>query len=135
MRLIVTLLLIWTGLHGVWSQPLCTVVKYNESDGVSSSHVTQLLQDKQGFMWFSTWNGLCRYDGYEFQTFKPALGDGCHITTDRIRSITLLPDGQILCQADEGYYMFDLHNYHFRDLTTDEQAQASDLAWKYRQSR
>ena len=119
----------------MWSQPLCTVVKYDEGNGVSSSHITQLLQDELGFMWFATWNGLCRYDGYEFQTFKPAVGDGCHMSTDRIRDIGLLPDGQILCQTDEGYYLFNLHNYQFRDLSDKEQAQAADQIKRYRQSR
>ena len=77
--------------QAVMAQPLCRVVRYDESDGVPSSHVVQLLQDDQGFMWFATWNGLCRYDSYEFQTFKPKAGDGSHMLTDRIRNICLLP--------------------------------------------
>ena len=135
MRRIVTLLLMCLGLHNVWSQPLCNVVKYNETDGVSSNHITQLLQDEQGFMWFATWNGLCRYDGYEFQTFKPALGDGCHMTTDRIRNIDLLPDNRILCRVDDDHFMFDLRNYHFRDLTSDEQQKVPEWTKQYRQSQ
>ena len=117
------------------AQPLCTVHKYDESDGVPSSHVTQLLQDEQGFMWFATWNGLCRYDGYEFRSFKPAVGDGCHMKTDRIRNITLQPTGDILCQVDYEYYIFDTRSYHFRDLTDAEQQQAETLKGKHMQSR
>ena len=135
MRLITTLLVIWIGLQGVWSQPLCTVVKYDETDGVSSSHITQLLQDERGFMWFATWNGLCRYDGYEFQTFKPTVGDGCHMTTDRIRNIDLLPDERILCRVEDDYYMFSLRDYRFRNLTSDEQQKVTERTKKYRQSQ
>ena len=29
-------------------------------------HMTQMTQDRQGMIWFATWNGLCRYDGYDF---------------------------------------------------------------------
>ena len=134
-REIVTLLIVWFGLHALWSQPLCNVTKYNEADGVSSSHITQLLQDEQGFMWFATWNGLCRYDGYEFQTFKPVVGDGCHMTTDRIRDIDLLPHGMILCRVDEDYFMFNLKDYRFRDLTEEEQKQTAEWTRKYRQSQ
>lgn len=119
----------------ITAQPLCRVIKYNEKDGVPSSHVTQLLQDEKGFMWFATWNGLCRYDGYEFQIFKPQAGDGCHMTTDRIRNITLLPINQILCQVDLDYYMFDLSTYFFRDLTATEQEQVEAQTIQYRQSR
>ena len=129
------LIMMWMGLHGVWSQPLCKVTKYNEADGVPSSHITQLLQDDQGFMWFSTWNGLCRYDGYEFQTFKPAVGDGCHMTTDRIRNIHLLADGRILCRVDDDYFMFSLRDYRFRDLTSEERKQVADWTRQHRQSQ
>ena len=125
----------WLAWLSVSAQPLCRITRYDEADGVSSSHLTQLLQDEQGFMWFATWNGLCRYDGYEFQTFKPAVGDGCHMTTDRIRNITLLPDRLILCQVDEQNFMFDLRTYRFRDLSEQEQQQAQQMADKHRQSR
>ena len=135
LKAIVTLLMMWLGLHALWSQPLCSVTRYNEADGVSSSHITQLLQDEQGFMWFATWNGLCRYDGYEFQTFKPQAGDGCHMTTDRIRNIDLLPHGMILCRVDEDYYMFNLKNYRFRDLTDEERKHTVEWTKKYRQSQ
>ncbi len=135
MKKLLILILLTVGWLTAESQPLCSVIKYDEANGVSSSHVTQLLQDERGFMWFATWNGLCRYDGYEFQTFKPAVGDGCHMPTDRIRNISLLPDQQILCQVDDDYYMFDLKSYRFRDLTAKERQQASELMFKHRQSR
>lgn len=129
---IVSLWLTWLSAS---AQPLCRITRYDEADGVSSSHLTQLLQDEQGFMWFATWNGLCRYDGYEFHTFKPAVGDGCQMTTDRIRNITLLPGRLILCQVDEQNFMFDLRTYRFRDLSGQEQQQAEQMAAKYRQSQ
>ena len=136
MRLIATLLMIWMGLHGMWSQPLCTVVKYDEKDGVPSNHVTQLLQDSHGFMWFSTWNGLCRFDGYEFQTFKTQAGDGCHMPNDRIRSIAIRPDGQIICKVEENeYYLFDTRTCRFHDVAPQDMQQAADDIQKYRQSK
>lgn len=136
MRLAFLILVLF--LHGglsLSSQPLCHVEKYDEADGVPSSHVTQLLQDDMGFLWFATWNGLCRYDGYDFQTFKARVGDGCHMTTDRLRNIDLLPTRQILCQVDEQYYVFDLQTYRFRDLTVSEQQQLKSEVGKHRRSR
>ncbi len=32
-------------------------------DGLSQNHVTRILKDSKGFMWFCTVNGLNRYDG------------------------------------------------------------------------
>ena len=122
-------------VEAVVAQPLCQVVRYDEEDGVPSSHVVQLLQDRQGFMWFATWNGLCRYDGYEFETFKPQAGDGCHMTTDRIRNIVLLPDEKILCWTDEGNYLFDLHSYRFQDMEAGKRHYTNQELMKLRESR
>lgn len=136
---VLTGLVLWIAAWLSWSvvtaQPLCTVTKYDEADGVPSSHVTQLQQDDQGFMWFSTWNGLCRYDGYEFQTFKPQIGDGCHMATDRIRNISLLPDKKILCTTDDGDYFFDLHSYRFSDIDAGAHHYTEKDLMKYRKSR
>ena len=135
MRNITTLLLCWLTATVLSAQPLCRITQYDEEDGVPSNRVTQLLQDERGFMWFSTWNGLCRYDGYDFQTFKPQVGDGCHMTTDRIRNIGMRSDGNILCRVDDGvFYLFDTKTYQFRDLTAEEQQRAADEALKSRKS-
>ena len=38
--------------------------------GLSQNSVVSILQDRQGFMWFGTQDGLNRYDGYRFRVFK-----------------------------------------------------------------
>ena len=113
-------LLLWLSFVPMTAQPLCHVTYYDEEDGLPHGHVTQLLQDEQGFMWFATWNGLCRYDGYEFRTFKPQAGGGCQMTTDRIRTFVQRPDGNIVCRVDEDYFLFDIHNYQFSNMAVDE---------------
>ena len=40
-----------------------------ERDGLSSNNVNNIVVDKQGYIWVSTYNGLARYDGYEFKKF------------------------------------------------------------------
>ncbi len=48
---------------------------YSIDDGMSQNTVMAILQDKQGYMWFGTWDGLNRFDGYNFQVFK-AMDNG-----------------------------------------------------------
>lgn len=43
---------------------------YTVEDGLSSSDINCLIQDKSGFIWVGTDNGLNRYDGVEFKVFK-----------------------------------------------------------------
>jgi len=43
----------------------------NIEQGLSQSSVDVIFQDSRGFMWFGTEDGLNRYDGYTFKTYKP----------------------------------------------------------------
>ncbi|KAA9345412.1 hybrid sensor histidine kinase/response regulator transcription factor [Larkinella humicola] len=40
-------------------------------DGLSNDFITAILQDRDGFMWFGTGEGLNKYDGSSFTVFKP----------------------------------------------------------------
>ena len=42
----------------------------NIQNGLSQNSVTSILQDRKGFMWFGTKDGLNRYDGFSFRKFK-----------------------------------------------------------------
>ena len=89
------------------------ITHYDDHNGLSQWHVTKMLQDKRGYMWFSTWNGLNRYDGYNFTVFKSMPGDGATITSDRIRNIILGDDGNIYCIINENVWRFNLKTYKF----------------------
>ena len=43
---------------------------FTTDDQLSSSFVTQVYLDKDGFIWTTTRNGINRYDGYQFRVFK-----------------------------------------------------------------
>lgn len=44
--------------------------RLSSRDGLSQDHVSAILKDYKGFMWFATDEGLNRYDGYRFATYK-----------------------------------------------------------------
>ena len=48
---------------------------YTMADGLPSNTIRCIHQDKQGFIWIGTSNGLCRYDGYNFNIFLPLPPD------------------------------------------------------------
>ena len=47
-------------------------------DGLAQDHVVAILQDRQGFMWFATGEGLNRYDGNSFVVYKNDPNDPEH---------------------------------------------------------
>lgn len=51
------------------------VQHYSIKDGMSQNTVMAILQDKQGYMWFGTWDGVNRFDGYTFTVYK-AMNEG-----------------------------------------------------------
>ncbi|OQX74208.1 MAG: hypothetical protein B6D64_13110 [Bacteroidetes bacterium 4484_276] len=42
--------------------------------GLSQNTIYCLLQDRQGYMWFGTWDGLNKYDGYQFTIYDKHTG-------------------------------------------------------------
>ncbi|MCP4654788.1 MAG: SpoIIE family protein phosphatase [bacterium] len=61
--------------------------KITMEDGLPESRVLQILQDRLGFLWFGTTNGLVRYDGYGFTTYKPDPEDPYSLSGRLIRSL------------------------------------------------
>ena len=43
-----------------------------------------ITQDKKGFMWFGTWNGLSKFDGYRFKTYKSTPSDPESLINNRV---------------------------------------------------
>ncbi|MCH5600784.1 ligand-binding sensor domain-containing protein [Niabella ginsengisoli] len=53
-------------------------------NGLPQSTIRGIVKDKYGFMWFGTWNGLCRYDGYSFKIYRTIPGDTSSLASNRI---------------------------------------------------
>jgi ligand-binding sensor domain-containing protein len=51
------------------------VTNYGVKEGLPQSTVYDITQDKNGFMWIGTAGGLCRFDGYQFKTYKTSEQD------------------------------------------------------------
>ena len=62
---------------------------YSTDDGLASNAIALIKQDNWGFIWIGTWNGLSRFDGYDFYNYQ--TGTGSHIPNlhNRIAQINI----------------------------------------------
>jgi len=68
---------------------------YLVEDGLPHNIINDILQDKKGFMWFATTNGLSKYNGYRFKNYKTEATDKVLMKNNRIDWITEDAYGQI----------------------------------------
>ena len=64
-------------------------------DGLPSNTIHSIIKDKHGFMWFATMNGLARYDGYSFKTFRSIGHSPDRPISNRPVSLTLDKDSNL----------------------------------------
>lgn len=70
------------------------------NDGLSANAVRNIVQDDQGFIWFGTDNGLCRYDGVKVQPYRiNELGYNQYISS------LLVDDGQLFIGTAQGVFL------------------------------
>ena len=84
----------------------------NNIEGLPDKHVNQILQDSDGFMWFATNNGLCRYDGYEFKTYKSSSQFPELLQSNIVNAIVEDIDHNLWIGTEQGL--------HFLDKSTDK---------------
>ena len=63
---------------------------YSTDDGLCSNAVSNIVQDDYGYIWIATWNGLSRFDGYNFYNYK--TGGASKIPLLHNRIIDLIVD-------------------------------------------
>lgn len=56
-------------------------------EGLSQLSVLKIHQDKSGFMWFATRNGLNRYDGNSFVVYKHSNGDSLSLSSNHVTAL------------------------------------------------
>src|SRR5690606_6529998 len=80
-------------------------------NGLPQNMVDCILQDSQGTMWFGTWNGLCRYDGYKVEVFNNESGSIHTLRNNFIYALEEDHFGNIWIGTKEGLYtyLYDKH--------------------------
>lgn len=73
-----------------------------DRQGLPQAFVPGILQDKQGFIWAATRDGLCRYDGYRFKVFQPDPDGRPSLSFAALNYIELDRHGRIWIVSERG---------------------------------
>jgi ligand-binding sensor domain-containing protein/signal transduction histidine kinase len=77
------------------------------NDGLSQGYVTAILQDRRGFMWFATRDGLNRYDGNTFVVYKNNPNDPGSLSSNFIQALMEDDHGDLWIATNTGVNRFD----------------------------
>ncbi|WP_289058356.1 two-component regulator propeller domain-containing protein [uncultured Flavobacterium sp.] len=86
---------------------------FDTNNGLSSSTSSEIFQDREGFLWFGTIDGLNKYNGYEFQIFRPVINDVNSISNNRINTIAEDDRGFLWIGTSNGLNVFDKKSQKF----------------------
>lgn len=71
--------------------------------GLSQNMVNTIIQDREGYMWFGTWDGLNQYDGYDFSIYNKQDG----MSNPTINTLLEDEEGIIWVGTQDGLNRFD----------------------------
>lgn len=101
----------------VSAQGLISVKHYSIEDGLSQSKIQSILQDKEGYIWLATWNGLEKFDGYTFKNYKSYPTDKVRLQHNRLQDAKMGQNNTIWCKTyDYKIYLFDITTENYIDI-------------------
>ena len=100
---------------------------YQVENGLSNNATICSLQDKKGFLWFGTKDGLDRFDGYSFKIFRSSPDDTGSIGSNFIHCLYEDPGGILWVGTENGLYKYDAITESFSLLKASANAPIRDI--------
>jgi len=99
--------------------------------GLPQNSIYAICQDKQGFLWFGTADGLCRYDGAGMNIFRNNPGDTNSLPGNFIRRLLVDTKGNIWIGTENGLGMYNPYTETFKRVKIPREKNYTDVAFPY----
>ena len=86
------------------------------TEQLPSNSVSRLYNDKEGYMWFGTKDGLCQFDGYGIKVFRSNTSNPDLLTNNSIQCIAEDNNNKLWIGTIEGINILDKNNYSIKSL-------------------
>ncbi|MBO6523493.1 MAG: hypothetical protein JJ971_06705 [Balneolaceae bacterium] len=100
---------------------------YDTRKRLSNNIIYDVYQDKQGFIWIATENGLNKFDGYEFEVFHYNASDSNSIASNVVRTITEDKYGRIWIGTFSGLSLYNPKEKKFTNFSIPQNGDESSL--------
>ncbi|MDX1479040.1 MAG: two-component regulator propeller domain-containing protein [Saprospiraceae bacterium] len=91
---------------------------FNEDGGLPNNSINQIYQDRDGILWMPSFDGLVRYDGYTFTSFRRIHADPATLSDNNVRSVAEDHCGRLwVGTIGSGLNVSDRNKQHFHRLT------------------
>lgn len=94
--------------------------RYGIDQGLPSSNVYTIVQDRRGMVWMGTRNGLVRYDGSTFKIFQRIPGKPDSLTGNDVSSVLTDSRGRVWASGDNGLNLFNRLHKTFQRFQHDD---------------
>ncbi len=84
-----------------------------KKDGLSSNYILDIFQDKYGFIWIATTEGLNRYDGNNVRQYRHILEDSTSLAADLVTCIIEDLEGNMWVGSKNGLNRYNRNNDSF----------------------
>lgn len=88
-------------------------------DGLPQTTIECMIQDRRGYIWFGTNDGLSRYNGYEFKTYRNEINNDDSIVNNYIVSLNEDSEGNIWIGTVEGASRLNIYTDEIKNYKED----------------
>ncbi len=118
MRILVFIVL-WLGMSfALLAQDNYRISSYGVDDGLPQNSIWSITQDRNDFLWFSTSDGLCRFDGYKFTVYKNNPKDTSSICSNEVKGFYVDKKGNLWVMCANGIAQYNDLKDNFKTIFT-----------------
>ena len=87
-----------------------------QQDGIKQPQILSIYQDNHGFIWFGTYNGLHRYNGYDMKVYMAKEEDSTSLLSPTVHEITEDPRGNLWIGTTSGLNQYQSKTDNFKQF-------------------